>query len=140
MSVGRGQRLNDTLRDVFRGTSETVRWCIVTNERGLIVASITDIGPQEEKLAAMASLLSETSKRISTNIEGGKFDTANIEFSGHRMSMAEFPVRGRPFRIAVVTSQARPAGLMNRLRRLRHPGVTKLLSTAAVRIAQILEE
>ncbi len=140
MSIGRGHRLMEEMMRLSVRIGREVKYCVVTNERGLIVASTGSIGPFEERLAAMASLLAETGKRVVSTVELGVLSHASVATLDDTLIMYEFPVRGRPFRMVVVipTRETRRGGLL-RIFRSRIDMETGLAQTIES-VKKILEE
>lgn len=104
MREGKIQKLEKIMNELV-GTGSSFTSCVVTNERGLVVAeeSIEDYATQT--LAAMISLLSDTAVRVSTNL--GYHHPTILSIKGLDASIAvhEFIVQGRWFRIGAILTK-----------------------------------
>ncbi len=141
MSIGRGYKLMNEINRLSVLIGREISNCIITNERGLIVASLRPIGPFEEKLAAMASLLSETGKRVASNIELGDMHRVVVGSFHATLIMQEFPVKGRSFRIILVMpgEESVRHSMLHRIFRARHTPESGLAHTIEA-VTKILEE
>jgi predicted regulator of Ras-like GTPase activity (Roadblock/LC7/MglB family) len=141
MSKGKNQQLSEILQYLVATSQWMVKRCIVTNERGLVVASSVTLGPPEERLAAMASLLSETAKRITATIPLGNFQNADITTAEGSMLMQEFLVKGRVFRLIVILRSSTTTGRWAAYRRRNlRKDLWKRVSDATEVIRGVLEE
>ena len=82
MRVGKLERLDGVLDDLIISKRRFAS-CVVTNERGLVVAGRTVDGSSSQTLAAMISLFSDTTIRINENLGYGHPNGA----SGARICM-----------------------------------------------------
>ncbi|MHA1480693.1 MAG: roadblock/LC7 domain-containing protein [Candidatus Thorarchaeota archaeon] len=140
MSLGTIGKLELVLDEMVSKTNIEIGRCVVTNERGLIVAEKKSISTSNETLAAMISLLSDTALRINRNLGLNDPNTATIESMGTTFSMCEFPVNDRRFRIGVITEGNRTKFKKRIfLRRRKYEDLDETLRTAAKSIQTILE-
>ena len=140
MSLGTIGKLELVLDEMVSKTNTEIGRCVVTNERGLIVAEKKTISTSNETLAAMISLLSDTALRINRNLGLNDPNTATIESMGTIFSMCEFPVNDRRFRIGVITEGNRSKFRKRTfLRRRKHDDLDDTLRIAAKSIQKILE-
>ncbi|MFW9919686.1 MAG: roadblock/LC7 domain-containing protein [Candidatus Thorarchaeota archaeon] len=107
MPIGTGKKLDNILSDLMQRSGGRFRSCIITNERGLIVAWKGDSGISRDTLAAMMSLFSETSQRIISNLGIGKPQAASIKTIEATLSLHEFYVAGKLFRIAAILDESK---------------------------------
>ncbi|MFW9804221.1 MAG: hypothetical protein ACFFFC_16290 [Candidatus Thorarchaeota archaeon] len=138
MSIGKHEKLEDIVGDLIaNGRSFTS--CVVTNERGLVVAAKSSDGSSNQTLAAMVSLLSDAAVRVSGNLGYGHPKTASVRGFGVTVSLHEFKVRDRWFRIGGVLEgdTILKRGLFGRW---KHVGAETELVAIAKQIRSILEE
>ncbi|MFW9787743.1 MAG: hypothetical protein ACFFE2_10435 [Candidatus Thorarchaeota archaeon] len=106
MREGKTAKLEQIMDDLV-GPEQDFLSCVVTNERGLVVAgeSIEDYSSQI--LAAMISLMSDTAIRVSENLGYGHPKTSSIKGFGVSITIQEFMVRDRWFRIGAIAPNGR---------------------------------
>ncbi len=117
-----------------------LRSCLVTNERGLIIAASGAEQDLSEKLAAMMSLASDSALRISEHVGLEATDSIRIKGQKGVFTIYEFPVHGRRFRMGVLFTKM---PILKKVRRgifKRSPSVEQVLADAASKIRKILEE
>ena len=76
--MGTSERLNAIISNLVSRSKGVVQTCIVTNERGLIVAGTKGEWSINETVAAMVSLMSETAIRINTNLQFNEPQLASV--------------------------------------------------------------
>ena len=140
MSMGTSDRLNAVIGDLLTKSKGIVHTCVVTNERGLIVAGTAGDWSYNETLAAMISLMSETAIRINTNLQLDNPELASVSAAGTRFMLHEFFVRQRRFRIGVITKgeQSTKLFIQRRFRR-KHIRIEDILLDTANQVKAILE-
>ncbi len=113
--------------------------CVVTNERGLVIAETMHEGSHSHEFAAMISLLSDTASRINRNLGFSDTEFATIRTSDKTMCIQEFLVQKRRFRIGAIVGK-NPDGRFSFLRR-RGPieALEHALGKTAEEIRQVLE-
>ena len=138
MRVGKLERLDGVLSDLMIDKRKFAS-CVVTNERGLVVAGRTVDGSSSQTLAAMISLFSDTTIRINENLGYGHPKGASIRALGVTFSIHEFMVKNRWFRIGAIQTEENK-GWISRIRR-KSDGkeAENNLVRAANRIRNILE-
>ncbi|MHA2206412.1 MAG: hypothetical protein ACXABC_11180, partial [Candidatus Thorarchaeota archaeon] len=99
---GKMDRLGTIVEKVLWSSSGVVSSCVVTNERGLVVAEKTDDSTSSQALAAMISLLSDAANRVNNNLGFGHPKTTSVKTLGATISVYEFQVQNRWFRIGAV--------------------------------------
>ena len=114
--------------------------CVVTNERGLVVAGDSAEGFSSQVLAAMISLMSDTAIRVSENLGYGHPKTSVIKGFGASISIQEFVVRDRWFRIGAISSENIVGGRRFFRKRNKTERAEAKLSTAAKKLRSILED
>ena len=140
MGKGKWERLDEIVSDLMRRSGGRFKSCVVTNERGLIIASRVSNGVSDETVAAMMSLLSETAQRVNSNLGVGFPKTASIKAAGATISLQEFRVLGRHFRIGAILREE-PQGRISFFRRgMTLTRMQENMTTAAERIRFVLEE
>ncbi len=140
MSLGTIGKLELVLDEMVSKTNTEIGRCVVTNERGLIVAEKKTLSTSNETLAAMISLLSDTALRINRNLGLNDPNTATIESMETTFSMCEFPVNNKRFRIGVITEgNGTKLKRRNFLRRRKYEDLDDTLRIAAKSIQKILE-
>ena len=105
MKPSRMDNLKLIIDDLLEGRKGTFAICVVTNERGLIVAGRSTDGSSTQSLAAMISLLSDTSNRVNENLGYGHPLSATVRTFGTTVLIREFLVRDKWFRIGAVMTQ-----------------------------------
>ncbi|MFX0055192.1 MAG: hypothetical protein ACFFAX_00305 [Promethearchaeota archaeon] len=138
MSTGKHQRLQDIVGELI-DNGRSFMSCVVTNERGLVVAGKSSDGSSNQTLAAMVSLLSDTAVRVSDNLGYGHPKTASVRGFGVTVSLHEFKVKDQWFRIGGVLEgdTILKRGLFGRW---RHIGAETELVAIANQIRSVLEE
>jgi signal transduction histidine kinase/predicted regulator of Ras-like GTPase activity (Roadblock/LC7/MglB family) len=105
MKLGKMERLDIIVSDLISLSRGTIASCVVTNERGLVVAGKTTDGSSNETLAAMISLLSDVAVRVNSNLGFGHPKSATIKGLGVSIQIREFLVKNKQFRIGAVTTE-----------------------------------
>jgi predicted regulator of Ras-like GTPase activity (Roadblock/LC7/MglB family) len=105
MANGKANTLEKILNTLMRKSGGRFDSCVVTNERGLVVAWKGNNSISHDTLAAMMSLFSETSRRINGNLQIGDLRTASIKTIDATLSLHEFNVHGKTFRIAAILNE-----------------------------------
>ncbi len=141
MSMGTSEKLSEVIRSLVTDSSDKFHGCVITNERGLIVAAMDDNTVSNESLAAMMSLLSDTAQRINESLDLGTPKTMAILSDERRLLMHEFRVQGRRFRIGAIVSGRVTSRRLKRIRGLfSRGGIEHTLEDAAKRVVSVLEE
>ncbi len=112
--------------------------CVVINERGLVVAYKSLISLSGAMLAAMVALASKTAFRINENLSLGSFEAISITSSDGFLSVCDFPVGDKIFRIGAITSSRYKRSYF-RKRKIQPSELEIDLSEAALQICQILK-
>ncbi|MGQ4871842.1 MAG: hypothetical protein ACP6IT_08400 [Candidatus Thorarchaeota archaeon] len=138
MVEGKSERLDRILQGLHSELGESLRTCVVTNERGLIVAALDTHSTTNESVAAMVSLVSDTSRRVAQNLQLEKMSLIQVSTPNNRFVVHEFDVHGRPFRLGVVVE----GDILRRGIRqlLRRRNVDQILLRAAKEIRKVMEE
>ncbi len=141
MSMGTSDRLNMVISALVSKSKGEVKTCVVTNERGLIVAGTTGDWSFNETVAAMVSLLSETAIRINTNLQFDNPRLASVSTGDSKFLIHEFLVRKRRFRIGAILSGrgGKIATRIGRFRRKTDVTVEDLILETASDVIAILE-
>ena len=105
MRKGKFELLGEIVERIVTDSKQTFSSCVVTNERGLIVAGKTRDGSSSQTLAAMLSLLSDTAARINDNLGYGHPRSTTIKSLGVLISSQEFLVAERWFRIGAIITE-----------------------------------
>lgn len=139
MAIGKYDLLERIVNGLVGTTEGKFVSCVVTNERGLIVAKKSVNGLSNQPLAAMVSLLSDTACRINDNMGYEHPKTSSISSHGVLISTYEFLVKERWFRIGVVLTDENRGRRRLFRRRIDYEKVNRFLGQAAVQIRNILE-
>ncbi len=107
MSANKADKLEGILRTMISKSHEAITSCVVTTERGLIVAGVVTDHTSSDILSAMVSLMSDTAARVCGNLGYGNPKTALVQTMNTTIAMAEFPVMDRRFRMGAVLSESR---------------------------------
>ena len=139
MGSGKWERLDRIVSNLMSKSGGRFKSCVITNERGLVVASKVSNGVSDETLAAMMSLLSETVHRVNNNLGVGFPKTASIKSPSATISLHEFEVSGKQFRMGAVLHEY----AVNRFSFFRR-GMTltrmqENMTNAAIKVRQVLE-
>ncbi len=136
MSQGTMDKLHGILQDMISKSNGSFDSCVITNERGLVVAGFSISDYSTEALAAMISLLADTAYRVNDNLKLDDPQTMIIGTSHTRITTQEFVVLDRRFRIgAVVKGNGRfRHGILR-----RNSTAEKVLNSAAEKIRDVLE-
>ncbi len=102
MSLAKGKRLENVIRSLQSQLNNLIDLCIITNERGLIMATLKSNPREDERAAAMISLASDTAYRVASNIEIGSTNTIKIVADEGTFFVSEFLVNDRRFRIGAI--------------------------------------
>ncbi|MHA1653071.1 MAG: hypothetical protein ACTSYX_05665 [Candidatus Thorarchaeota archaeon] len=138
MVEGKSERLDRILRNLHSDVGESLRTCVVTNERGLIVAALDTHSTTNESVAAMVSLVSDTSHRVAQNLQLEKTSLVQVNTPSDKFVVLEFDVHGRPFRLGVIVGGDMPRRSIRQL--LRRRNVDHILLRAAKEIRKVMEE
>ncbi|MFW9849582.1 MAG: roadblock/LC7 domain-containing protein [Candidatus Thorarchaeota archaeon] len=139
MSHGKARNLDRILENLMRKSGGRFDSCVVTNERGLVVAWKGNNGVSHDALAAMMSLFSETSRRINTNLHIGDLRTASIKTIDATLSLHEFMVNDRAFRIAAILNEEQKKRFSFFRRGMTLTRMQENINTAAFQIKAALE-
>ena len=139
MVIGKYGLLEQIVNELIGTTEGKFVSCVMTNERGLIVAGKSVNGSSSEPLAAMMSLLSDTACRINDNLGYGHPKTSSISSHGVQISTHEFLVQEKWFRIGVVLTDENKGRRRFFRRRIDTTKVNRNLDQAVVQIRDILE-
>jgi predicted regulator of Ras-like GTPase activity (Roadblock/LC7/MglB family) len=136
MSQGTMDKLDGILQDMISKSNDSFDSCVVTNERGLVVAGFSLSDYSTEALAAMISLLADTAHRVNDNLKLDDPQTMIIGTFHARITTQEFVVLNNRFRIgAVMKGNGRLRyGILR-----RKSTVEKVLNSAAKKIRYVLE-
>ncbi len=138
MREGKLERLDGVLSDLMIDKRKFAS-CVVTNERGLVVAGRTVDGSSSQTLAAMISLFSDTTIRINDNLGYGHPKGALIRALGMTFSIHEFMVKNRWFRIGAIQTEENKGWISRIRKRSAGKDAEFNLVRAANRIRDILE-
>lgn len=139
MREGKIQKLERIMENLV-GTGRSFTSCVVTNERGLVVAEDSVDGHSSQTLAAMVSLMSDTAIRVSENLGYGHPKTSIIRGSGVSISIREFMVRDKWFRVGVILSKENQTKKWFFRRNLGTESIESKLTDAAISLRAALEE
>ena len=140
MKLGKMERLNIIVDELIKLSRGTISSCVVTNERGLVVAGKTMDGSSNETLAAMISLLSDAAMRVNSNLGYGHPKAASIKGHGVLLQIREFLVKSKQFRIGAVTTGQERSRFYSLRKRIDERQTENNLGTAAERICRVLED
>ncbi len=133
----KAERIDKILSQLIKN-GYSLNGCVVINERGLVVAHKSQIQLSGAMLAAMVALASKTAFRINENLSLGDFEAVSITSSDGFLSVCDFPVGDKVFRIGAITASRYKRSYF-RTRKLRPSVLEKDLSEAALRICEVLE-
>ncbi|MFW9800518.1 MAG: roadblock/LC7 domain-containing protein [Candidatus Thorarchaeota archaeon] len=139
MADGKMERLGRTVDQLIKDSPGRLSGCVVTNERGLVVAEKSLDGSSSQTLAAMISLLSDTAIRVNDNLGFGHPRTASIRALGALVAIHQFQVQNKWFRIGAVLIDDNDGRFWPLKRHLSVRRVEKSLGSAAQKIRSILE-
>ncbi|MFW9807146.1 MAG: hypothetical protein ACFFFK_10500 [Candidatus Thorarchaeota archaeon] len=139
MREGKTEKL-DRIMENLVGPGQDFSSCVVTNERGLVVAGSSIEGFSSQILAAMISLMSDTAIRVSENLGYGHPKTSSIKGFGVSISVQEFMVRDRWFRIGAILSDEGQKPVRFFRRDFKHRNVEARLAVVAKKLRSILED
>ncbi len=136
MGLGKIDKLEGILKDLASKSNNSFDSCVITNERGLVVAGFSINDYSIEALAAMISLLADVAHRVNGNLMLDDPQTMTIGTYHARIATQEFVVLNRRFRIgAVINNNGRLRyGILR-----RKSSAEKILSSAAEKIRIVLE-
>lgn len=140
MKLGKMERLDIIVDDLIGISRGTISSCVVTNERGLVVAGKNTDGSSNETLAAMFSLLSEAAVRVNSNLGYGHPKSASVKGLGVLIQIREFVVKNKQFRIGVVTTERERSRFYFLKKRIGDEQIERNLGVTAERIRQVLED
>ncbi|MCK5238135.1 MAG: hypothetical protein KAR33_01235 [Candidatus Thorarchaeota archaeon] len=138
MKLGKMDRLTLVVDNLLKNSENSMRSCVVTNERGLVVAESSNDGLSSDALAAMISLLSDAATRVNDNLGFGHPNIASVKGIGVTVALHEFMVNNRWFRIGAVLrdGQKRRSWFF---RRTNEKKAWENLEQAAVKVRVVLE-
>lgn len=136
MRIGKTEQLDQIISNMIEEIGRPFKSCVVTNERGLIVAGKARDGAVSDRLAAMVSLLSDTSRRVNENLGYDHPRITTIKGSGVSIAVHEFQVQDRWFRIGTELDDGR----FLFYRRVEDKKVWQSLEKTADRVRNVLEE
>jgi predicted regulator of Ras-like GTPase activity (Roadblock/LC7/MglB family) len=136
MRIGKTEQLDQIISILIEEIGRPFKSCVVTNERGLIVAGKAKDGSVSERLAAMVSLLSDTSRRVNENLGYDHPRITTIKGSGVSIAVHEFQVQDRWFRIGAELDD----GKFLFYRRVEDKKVWQSLEKTADKVRNVLEE
>ena len=139
MKLGKMERLDIIVDDLIRLSKGAIASCVVTNERGLVIAGKNIDGSSNETLAAMISLLSDAAVRVNSNLGYGHPKSASIKGYGVLLQIREFQVKSKQFRIGAVTTEQERSRFYFLKKRIDDRQTESNLGTAAERIRRVLE-
>ncbi|MHA1909787.1 MAG: roadblock/LC7 domain-containing protein [Candidatus Thorarchaeota archaeon] len=139
MAIGTVDKLERIVGNLMKRSGGRFTCCVVTNERGLVVAGQGLDRTSNETLAAMMSLLSETSRRIINNLEIGEPRTASIKTLNATLSLYEFMVGNRPFRIGAILNEERIGRFSFMRRGMTLTRMQENINIAADQIIRVLD-
>lgn len=139
MREGKTEKLEKVMESLV-GPRQNFTSCVVTNERGLVVAGESIEGFSSHILAAMISLMSDTAVRVSENLGYGHPKTSSIKGFGVSISIQEFMVRDRWFRIGAILSEEKEGRKRFFRRGFKPDRVEARLAGAAKKLRSILED
>ncbi|MFX1474638.1 MAG: hypothetical protein ACFFCO_04040 [Promethearchaeota archaeon] len=128
----------DRILSQLMANGYSLNGCVVINERGLVVAHKSQVALSGAMLAAMVALASKTAFRINENLALGNFEAVSITSSDGFLSVCDFPVGEKVFRIGAITA-SRYKRRYFRKRRLEPSILEKDLRTAALQIREVLK-
>ena len=140
MKLGKMERLDIIVDDLIRLSKGAIASCVVTNERGLIVAGKSVDGSSNEPLAAMISLLSDVAVRVNSNLGYGHPKSASVKGSGVLLQIQEFLVKSKQFRIGAVTTEQERSRFYFLKKRIDDRHIEHNLGIAAEGIRRVLED
>jgi predicted regulator of Ras-like GTPase activity (Roadblock/LC7/MglB family) len=139
MVSGKWERLNKIMSNLMNKSGGRFTGCVITNERGLVVASKVSNGVSDETLAAMMSLLSETVHRVNENLGVGFPKTASIKSPGATVSLHEFDVLGKRFRIGAILGEEGMSRFSFFRRGMTLTRMQENMTNAAIKVRHVLE-
>jgi predicted regulator of Ras-like GTPase activity (Roadblock/LC7/MglB family) len=139
LTEGKIQKLEKIMDELVR-SGQNFTSCVVTNERGLVVAEESVDGFSSQTLAAMISLMADTAIRVSENLGYGHPKTSSIKGLGVSISIREFMVQDRWFRIGAILSSDRSLRMRFLRKGLNHERAESKLADATRRLRSILED
>lgn len=144
MTTNKVDRLEGILRGMIAKSNRTISSCVVTTERGLIVAGVVLDGSSNETLSAMVSLMSDTAARVCGNLGFSNPRTTVVRTADRIVVMSEFPVMDRRFRVGAVLNDSRKFSILRgRLsveKRIPMERIDSLFSEVSSNVREILEE
>ena len=139
MREGKTEKLERIMTDLV-GRNQDFTSCVVTTERGLVIAGDSIEGFSSQILAAMISLMSDTAIRVSENLGHGHPKITSIRGLGVSISIQEFMVRDRWFRIGAIYSDDKQKWRRVFRRGFRHERIESRLEGATKKLRSILED
>ncbi len=135
--ISKAERIDRILTQLMK-KGYSLNGCVVINERGLVVAHKSQIALSGVMLAAMVALASKTAFRINENLSLGEFEAVSITSSDGFLSVCDFPVGDKVFRIGAITASRFKRSYF-RKRKLQPSMLEKDLSEAAQQISEVLK-
>ncbi len=139
MTLGKLDQLNGIIRQLINTSKGAITNCVVTNERGLVVAGVSTDGSSQQDLAAMISLLSDTAVRVNGNLGFGAPKGVQITGLGVSVSLHEFLVQNRRFKIGAIVQEGYHWRTLFRSKPASQIVVNKLEKAAGM-IRKVLEQ
>ncbi|MHA1807383.1 MAG: hypothetical protein ACTSX2_07385 [Candidatus Thorarchaeota archaeon] len=141
MTVSKGIRLEGVIRELRERLGHRLKNCLITNERGLIMATLKNEQFENERAAAMISLASDSAQRISTHIEIAPHEAIKIEGREGTFVINEFLVKDQRYRIGALLDRGiLPKGVSFRGLFRRKNSAEDYMREAALKAKKILEE
>ncbi|MFW9843708.1 MAG: roadblock/LC7 domain-containing protein [Candidatus Thorarchaeota archaeon] len=140
MSKKKIDKLQDILMKTIADADDTILGCVVTNERGLIVSEVILDGQSNETLAAMVSLVSDSTQRVSKNLGYGNPRTSLIRPPGVTIAVSEFLVMNRRFRMGTILEHSKSRRSLFRRRQQTLEGIEDMQNKAIREIRSTLED
>ncbi|MFW9847643.1 MAG: hypothetical protein ACFFF4_00785 [Candidatus Thorarchaeota archaeon] len=139
MSVGKLELLGQIVDGLVRDPKRSITGCVVTNDRGMIIAGRTKDGASDQTLAAMISLLSSTAERVNRNLGIGYPKLTLIKSLGVKVSVMEFTVRNKRFRMGAMLTESNNGRRSFIRRRISDRKTEATLENAVQNVRSVLE-
>jgi len=137
VKLGKMDRLVIVLNDLMKKSDNSMRSCVVTNERGLVVVERSNDGLSSDALAAMVSLLSDAATRVNDNLGFSHPNMASVKGIGVTVALHEFMVSNKWFRIGAVIKDG--PSRRSWLRKSSEKKAWSNLEQAAIKVRSVLE-
>jgi len=139
MTIGKLDRLGEIVDRLLENPQRGFSSCVVTNERGMIIVAKTVDGSSDQTLAAMVSLLSSTAERVNSNLGIEHPKLTLIKSVGVTLSVREFMVNNRWFRLGAILTQGNNGRFSFNKRRMNPKKAEATLEKATVKLRGVLE-